>query len=183
MATVILEGKLIHTMVDTCGAKSMIDKKTALDLGFEVEVATRQKHFGSFYGPGDKVIYYYGRIKGPLKVHFSSDVHLNVPELKVVEHTVPLLLLGTDVLTDQCEGDWKFAYVGLHPDTRKGNMVMMQRDGGQTKDIPLVSWPDKDFKNKPMPLTKALPKAKAKRKQVQKKRSEPVTGKRHTGAA
>jgi hypothetical protein len=30
----------------------MIDRATAEALGLEVEVATKEKHFGSFFGPG-----------------------------------------------------------------------------------------------------------------------------------
>lgn len=163
MGTVVINGTLVHAMIDTCGAKSMIDKRTAMELGFEVEVATRDHHFGSFYGPGDKIIYYYGRVKGPLHVHIDEDIYLMAPEIKVIEHTVPLLLIGTDVLTDAITGDWKFAYVGLHPFTRKGNLVIVHKSG-TLKDIPLTSWPDKHNRDKPpMKIKEILPKAQAKK--------------------
>jgi hypothetical protein len=92
-------------MLDTCGAKSMMDRKTAEELGFEIEVASRKRHFGSFYGPGGKVVYYYGRARGPLEVWLDDDVKLMIPELKIVDHCEPLILLGTDVLTEG-ETEW-----------------------------------------------------------------------------
>ena len=129
MATVIVFDKLMHTMVDTCGAKSMIDRRTAEELGLKIELATKDRHFGSYYGPGNENgAYYYGRIKGPLKVDMGSNVRLNLDELKVVEHFEPLLLIGTDVLSDQPGAEWQFCYVGLHPETRQGNLVVCDAD-------------------------------------------------------
>ena len=84
----------------------MIDKATAEALGLEIEVATKDKHFGSFFGPGSngekpRSTYYYGRIKGPLKIVCGDGLNLMVDELKVVEHFEPLIIIGTDVLTDK----------------------------------------------------------------------------------
>ena len=127
MGTVIINKKLIHAMIDTCGARSMMDKDTALELGFDIEIATKEKHFGSFYGPGNKTIHYYGRIRGPVTIKFDKDVALVAPEIKIVEHSEPLVLIGTDVLTDYTEGEWQFAYVGLHPEDRKGKLVVINK--------------------------------------------------------
>lgn len=139
MGTIVLGGVFMHAMLDTCGAKSMIDRRTAEELGFDIEIATKHNHFGSFYGPGGKVVYYYGRIKGPLEVWLDADVKLIAPEIKVVEHFEPLMLLGTDVLTEGST-KWNFCYVGLHPTSREGNMVVVDKNG-KTKEIPLTSWP------------------------------------------
>ena len=51
MGQAVINGTIVHAMLDTCGAKSMIDKRTALAIGLEIEVASSKKHFGSFYGP------------------------------------------------------------------------------------------------------------------------------------
>lgn len=139
MGTIMLDKVLFHAMIDTCGAKSMMDRQTAEEMGYNIEVATRNKHFGSFYGPGGKTIYYYGRIVGPINVWFENGVKLIAPEIKIVEHFEPLVLIGTDVLTDSST-DWKFCYVGLHPKTRKGMIVLANRRG-ETKEIPLATWP------------------------------------------
>ena len=76
----------------------MMDRNTAEELGFEIEVVTRQRHFGSFYGPGGKVIYYYGQVKGPIQVWVDKEVQLDSPEFKIVDHCKALVLLGNDVL-------------------------------------------------------------------------------------
>jgi hypothetical protein len=54
----------------------MIDRATAEALGMEIEVATKEKHFGSFFGPGGngqqpRSTYYYGRVKGPVDIIFG----------------------------------------------------------------------------------------------------------------
>lgn len=139
MGTVVVDKVLFHAMIDTCGAKSMMDRKTAEEMGYDIEVATRNKHFGSFYGPGGKTIYYYGRIAGPIDVWFENGVKLVAPEIKIVEHFEPLVLIGTDVLTDSST-NWRFCYVGLHPKSRKGMLVVANRKG-ETKEIPLATWP------------------------------------------
>lgn len=41
MGTVVLGGVLMHAMLDTCGAKSMMDRKSAEELGFDIEIATK----------------------------------------------------------------------------------------------------------------------------------------------
>jgi hypothetical protein len=41
MGTIVLDKVLFHAMIDTCGAKSMIDRKTAEEMGYDIEVATK----------------------------------------------------------------------------------------------------------------------------------------------
>lgn len=74
---IILQDTLIEALIDTCGAKSMIDRSTAEALGLPIEVATKDKHFGSFFGPGGngqraRSTYYYGRVKGPIQITFGK---------------------------------------------------------------------------------------------------------------
>jgi hypothetical protein len=122
----------------------MIDKATAEALGLEIEVATKHKHFGSFFGPGtngsgNKNVYYYGRVKGPVTIQFGKLLSVVADELKVVEHFEPLILIGTDILTDK-EAMTKFCYVGLHPEERTGKIVF--KNGGKgLVELPLASWP------------------------------------------
>jgi hypothetical protein len=70
---IIINDTLIEALIDYCGAKSMIDKSTAEALGLTIEVATKDKHFGSFFGPGSsgnkpRSTFYYGRVQGPLQI-------------------------------------------------------------------------------------------------------------------
>jgi predicted aspartyl protease len=41
MGQVLVNGTLINALMDTCGARSMVDKKTAEELGFNIEIATK----------------------------------------------------------------------------------------------------------------------------------------------
>ena len=87
-------------MLDSGGARSMIDLQAAKKMGLPIERARKGKMFGSFFGPGNREIPYYGRIKGPVEVQVSAEAKLVIPQLKVFKHGEPLLLVGTDVLTD-----------------------------------------------------------------------------------
>lgn len=69
----------------------------------------------------------------------DSEVKLLAPEIKVVEHFEPLMLLGTDVLAEGST-KWNFCYIGLHPTTREGNLVVVDKKAN-TREIPLTSWP------------------------------------------
>lgn len=144
IAHIIINDTLIEALVDTCGAKSMIDRATAEALGLEIEVATKDKHFGSFFGPGtngsgNRNVYYYGRIKGPIDITFGKRLLVIAEELKVVEHFEPLILIGTDILTDS-SSPIKFCYVGLHPEDRNG-VIVFKDEKKSLLEIPLASWP------------------------------------------
>ncbi len=101
----------------------MIDRKAAEKLGLPIEKATKRRKFGSFWGPGGKQSWYYGRIAGPVTLRISRDVTLELAEIKVLEHGEPLLLIGTDSLSEGPNGNksvWRFCWVGLHPVHRRG---------------------------------------------------------------
>ena len=64
---------------------------------------------------------------------------MELPELKVLPEGEPLFLLGTDVLVDTRQ-EWRSCYLGIHPETRQGTMVVVNNEGAQ-EDIALVRWP------------------------------------------
>jgi hypothetical protein len=71
-----MKDTLVEALIDTCGAKSIIDRATAEALGMEIEVATKEKHFGSLFGPGEngqqpRSTYDYGRVEGPVDITFG----------------------------------------------------------------------------------------------------------------
>lgn len=108
-------------------------------------MATKARHFGSFFGPGsggekDRNTYYYGRIKGPIDISFGRQLNIIADELKVVEHFEPLILIGTDILVDKADSN-KFCYVGLHPEKRTG-MIVFKNMKGEMVEVPLASWPN-----------------------------------------
>ena len=69
----------------------------------------------------------------------GPNLYLTAEEFKVVEHFEPLVLIGTDILIDT-PNETKFCYVGLHPDTRKGNLVLKD-SSGKLHEILMASWP------------------------------------------
>ena len=77
---------LIESILDTGGARSLIDRATCEAVGLPIEVATKERHFGRYYGASTGDRFYYGRVPGPLEVRFSEDVMLCLPELKVIKH-------------------------------------------------------------------------------------------------
>lgn len=65
---------VIEVMLDSGGARTMIDLPTAEMLGLEVERATASKYFGSFYSASAVPTPYAGRVVGPVTLQFSEDV-------------------------------------------------------------------------------------------------------------
>ena len=59
----------------------------------------RGAKFGTFYGPGGKEQAYLGVVKGPILLRFSADMVVYLRDLKVIQHTKPLVLIGADVLS------------------------------------------------------------------------------------
>ena len=82
----------------------------------------------------------------------------------------PLLLIGTDVLSENEDAEWQFCYVGLHPETRNGTLVVRGPDR-KLHEIPLASWPttaNKPLKTSHPNTKKQLEAAKAKRNHRQR---------------
>jgi hypothetical protein len=118
----------------------MIDDDTAKKLGLEVEIATKEKNWGSYFGPGEQSIDYHGRVKGPVRITIGPDIYFTIADLKVVKHREPLVLLGTDVLVNS-RNDWRFHYVGIHKTTKKGVMSLIRNSDDKEVTIELSTWP------------------------------------------
>ena len=117
----------------------MMDVQVASKLGLEMERATRHQKFGSFWGPGGKEMFYYGRIKGPVTIRVAEGVEYTVDEVKVLQHSVPLFIIGTDALVESKQA-WRFCWVGLHPVHKRGIRVFVDQ-AGTLVEIPLAYWP------------------------------------------
>lgn len=140
LAIVEIGDGVIEALLDTGGARCMIDTTTADKLGLTVEVATTEKNWGSFFGPNDKSIPYYGRIKGPITIGIGPGIYLTVADIKVIKHRSPLLLLGTDVLVNSWN-DWRFHTIGIDKVTKKGIMNLTKNSDDSDVTIELSSWP------------------------------------------
>ncbi len=101
-----------EAIVDTGGARTMLDKSMAHALGLEVKRAGPRIWFGSLLGPSAKPIPYYGQGRSPVTLCFSEQVVFHLPELKVILHGEPLALLGTDILGSCRPTAWGFQSVG-----------------------------------------------------------------------
>ena len=68
--------------------------------------------FCTFYRPGGKEQAYLGVVKSPIPLHFSADMVVYLHELKVIQHTETLMLIGADVLSSG-HASWSFRYIGV----------------------------------------------------------------------
>jgi hypothetical protein len=141
MASGQIMGKVINMIVDTGGARTMVDKTVARELGLPIERATRRRKFGSYWGPGGKETYYWGRIPGPIEIRLSDKVKYKFNEIKIIEHCEPIFLVGTDTLVDDEASDWRFCWVGLHPVKRVGQWVFVNNKTGELEYIQMATWP------------------------------------------
>ena len=121
---------------DTGATRSLLDLASAKRMGLPVELATGQE-FGTYFGPGSKETPYAGRVQGPVTLKLSSEVTLELRELKVIHHSEPLLLIGADVLCGGRPG-WTFRALGVGA----GGMGMVVfAKGKRTVSIALVNAP------------------------------------------
>ena len=82
-----------ETVMDTGGSGSLIDKDTAEQFSLTVHVGYARY----FWGPGNTVEAYYGKIEGPVVLQFDGEDCMQLPKLKVVNGTRkdPLFFIGT----------------------------------------------------------------------------------------
>lgn len=66
---------------------------------------------------------------------------LALPELKVIEHGEPIVLIGTDTLVDSDSEGWRFCWVGIHPVHRRGQWVFVHGATGKVEHVDLAAWP------------------------------------------
>jgi hypothetical protein len=138
IALVAIGGGFCEAIVDTGGARSMIDYESAKALGLDVELSDGSRNFGSFWGPSGDPVAYYGRVKGPVNIQFTKDIVFRLPELKVIKHSEPLIIIGTDILM-RAKAGWSFTYIGIHPESLVG--VMVFNKGKEEATVEMVSWP------------------------------------------
>lgn len=134
---VAINDVVVEAIMDTGGARSLVDVDTARQMGLEV----KEGDAGYFWGPGNAATSYFGRVVGPVRLQFEDNLVLTLPELKVVKGTRkdPLLILGSDLMAPCQEGEWDFVDIGCHPTTKQGQMRFS--NGSQVKTVPLACWP------------------------------------------
>ena len=125
-------------VMDTGGSHSLIDKDTAEQFSLKVCVGDT----GYFWGPGNTIEAYYGKIERPVVLQFDREVCMQLPELKVVNGMCkdPLFIIGTGMMAPEHPGFWYFLNVGFHPRDRRGVMTFMDGNGMEC-GVDLASWP------------------------------------------
>ena len=85
-------------VVDSGASRTMICKKTCEALGLTITYA-REGEFGTYRVPGEeKVKPYLGIVKGPVALKLHEQVVFGMCNVRVLDHPMPLFLLGSDVL-------------------------------------------------------------------------------------
>ena len=97
----------------------------------------RGAEFGTFYGPGGREQAYLGVVKSPIPLRFSAGVVVCLRELKVIQHTKPLVLTRAYVLSAGHAG-WSFRYIGVGLD---GQGLISFVKGQKTRTLPLLHAP------------------------------------------
>ena len=133
-----LNDVLVEAIVDTGGARSIIDEHTARELGLHVELATATRGHGAFWGPGATPIKYHGAVPGPVHVQDSHNVTRTLPEIKVIQHMEPLVILGADLMRYNRGKGWTFKYVGV--DGKRGGLITFT-DKRRQEIVELICWP------------------------------------------
>ena len=88
---------LTRAIVDTGSCSTIIDASLARALGLTIHEA-RGSEWGTFQGTGGAPQAYAGVIMGPVRVTLSDAVSVDIPFMRVFNHSYPLALLGADVL-------------------------------------------------------------------------------------
>ena len=127
LGLVELNGRVVEVILDSGGARTMVDRETAIALGLKIEWADDQKFFGSFSGVSSTPTRYAGRAVGPISIKFSEEVEFLLGEFKIFEYPEPIILIGTDLLGHAAKGPFTFAYLGVNPTTTAGEIIFYGR--------------------------------------------------------
>ena len=78
-----IDGAMCVAMADTGAHGCIIDEQSAAAMRLDVTPATNG-NFGSYSSPGYGPKPYAGIVHGPLDLHFSREVMLQVPFMRVI---------------------------------------------------------------------------------------------------
>ena len=89
----------MEAFVDTSGARTMMDLRTAQKAGLKIQLAGKGNEHGVFWGPsGGPPAPYAGMVAGPVTFWFDRHISVVIPEIKLVHNDDVLVLLGTDAM-------------------------------------------------------------------------------------
>ena len=77
----------------------MLDKATTSAAGLSITLPGEGVEVGGYYRPsGGDIIYNHGVVQGPVQLRFSEDMVISIGELKVLEFTEPIVLIGANAM-------------------------------------------------------------------------------------
>ena len=129
-------------------------------MGLTIQHTDREVHYGSWSGPGDKPQYYVGRVPGLVLVRFDAQVVITLVEVKLIQTTEPLILVGSDLMAPPAvKKGWKFKDIG-YDEHDIGTIRFCKCGSRRTRAIPLMAWPTtRPEMSAPRPYTAAPTKA------------------------
>lgn len=87
-----VESAVVKRIYNTNRAGSMVDLNTACGMGLYMHLEIGNVEFGTYYSLITEECAYSFYMKSPIKIHFSGDIVLTIPELRIINHSEPLLL-------------------------------------------------------------------------------------------
>ena len=139
-----VSGALTLGVVDTGSCRTLMDENLARELGLTV-TRSRGREFGTYRTPGgDDVKSYVGIVKGPVLFNLGKGVAFTVENLRVLNHPVPLLLLGADLLRGGRSAGVNFDGISqktVGPGHVVGKLCFTVVQGGQEVSCPLLYCP------------------------------------------
>ena len=137
--TAAFNGSITDVLMDTGGSRTMMDITSARKMGLQIQLTDKEIHYGSWSGPGDKPQYYVGRVPGPILVRFDAAVVIPLAEIKLIETSEPLIIVGSDFMAPPSSTrGWRFKDIG-YDDHDVGTVRF--RKGRRCRPIQLLAWP------------------------------------------
>ena len=87
-------------LVDTGGAWTVADQCTVEKLGLPIERVDCRSHWGI----AATLVSYYGRVVGPAKIHFSEEIVMFLPVIKVINKEDVLFIIGDNFIAPEQPG-------------------------------------------------------------------------------
>lgn len=110
-----MNGKLAYCIVDTGASGTVLDVAMAKALGLKLRHAA-EGDCGTFTVPGSVAAQRYAAVVDePVRIQFGPEVAFRLTGVRVVNHPVPLALLGADILRGgRGQEGWNFTGLTYH---------------------------------------------------------------------
>ncbi len=138
-----INGKLAYCIVDTGASGTVLDVSMARALGLKLRMSA-EGDCGTFTVPGSSTSHRYAAVVDePVRVQFGPRAAFLLTGVRVVNHPVPLALLGADILRGG-RGAHEWNFTGLTYETQETGEVtgyLGFRRGSYSEACPLAHSP------------------------------------------